>query len=199
MSICNQNIVPISFSDEIATENIKKKYGLFPINDIKPVVEVCSEIFKGPIYTTNLTKIMTGLTETSEGVFNTSNTGMTTNFNFTGNTETLSAYTGFFEYRIYSRGLEFIPPQFNTPDSFESGTGQTFNTNITYSASTAYSAITSNSNTLNVNFDFLKSGIDQEYILNSNNKFIKNNCLFKGKVYSEPNLGSSYNKDSSWY
>ncbi|MDB4326201.1 hypothetical protein N9966_00130 [bacterium] len=142
---------------------------------------------------------MTGLTETSEGVFNTSNTGMTTNFNFTGNTETLSAYTGFFEYRIYSRGLEFIPPQFNTPDSFESGTGQTFNTNITYSASTAYSAITSNSNTLNVNFDFLKSGIDQEYILNSNNKFIKNNCLFKGKVYSEPNLGSSYNKDSSWY
>ena len=198
MSICNQNIVPISFSDEVATENIKKKYGLFPINDIKPVVVVCSEIFEGPIYTTNLTKIMTGLTETSIGVFNTTNTGMTANFNFTGNTETLSAYTGFFEYRLYSRALDFIPPQVNTPNDFGSNTGRIFNTSITYSASTPYSAITSNSNTFNPSFDFLVKS-NQEYILNSNNKFIKNNCLFKGEVYVEPNLGSNYDKDSSWY
>lgn len=198
MSICNQNIVPISFSDEVATENIKKKYGLFPINDIKPVVKVCPEIFEGPIYTTNLTKIMTGLTETSIGVFNTTNTGMTANFNFTGNTETLSAYTGFFEYRLYSRALDFIPPQVNTPNDFGSNTGQIFNTSITYSASTPYSAITSNSNTFNPSFDFLVKS-NQEYILNSNNKFIKNNCLFKGEVYVEPNLGNNYDKDSSWY
>ncbi len=199
MATCNENIVPIVFSDEIATENIKKKYGLFPINDINPVVEICPEIFRGPTYYTNLTKIITGLTETSEGVFNLTNSGMTANFNFTGNTETLSAYTGSFYYNIYSRDLDFIPPQFNEPDTFGSSTGQTFSTNITYSASTAYSAITNNSNVLNVNFDFLKSGIDQEYILNSNNSFIKNNCLFKGESYTENNLGNVYNEDSSWY
>ena len=198
MAICDRNIVPIVFSEEIATENIKKKYGLFPINDIKPTVDICPEIFQGPIYYTNLTKLQTGLTENSIGVFNITTTGITANFNFTGNTETLSAYTGFFEYRLYSRALDFIPPEINTINGVDQTTEQLFNTNITYSASTPYSAITSNSNTFNPSFDFLVKS-DQEYILNSNNKFIKNNCLFKGEVYVEPNLGSNYDKDSSWY
>ena len=199
MATCNENIEPIVFSDEIATENIKKKYGLSPINNINPVVEICPEIFRGPTYYTNLTKIITGLTETSEGVFNLSNSGMTANFNFTGNTETLSAYTGSFYYNIYSRNLDLIPPQFNEPNTFGSSTGETFSTSITYSASTHYSAITSNSNILNENFSFLNSGIDQEYILNSNNGFVLNNCSFKGEFYTENNLGSIYNADSSWY
>lgn len=68
MALCDKNIKPIMFSEEIATENVKKKYGLFPINDINPKVEICSEIFEGPIYYTNLTKLETGLTENSIGV-----------------------------------------------------------------------------------------------------------------------------------
>ena len=106
MSICNENIKPIVFSEEIATENIKKKYGLFPINDINPTVNICSEIFEGPEYYTNLTKLNTGLTENSIGVFNITNTGMTANFVFTGNTDTLTAYTGYFEYNLYERSLD---------------------------------------------------------------------------------------------
>ena len=62
MAICDKNINPIVFSDEIATENIKKKYGLFPINNIETSVEVCTEIFEGPTYYTNFTKLETGLT-----------------------------------------------------------------------------------------------------------------------------------------
>jgi len=198
MSICNKDIVPIVFSDEIATENIKKKYGLFPINDIKPVVDVCTEIFEGPVYYTNLNKLMTGLTETSIGVFNITETDLITNFTFTGNTDTLTAYTGYFEYKVYSRALDFIPPEVNTVNGVNNSPPQLFNTNITYSASTHYSAITNNSYVINNTFSFLPR-IDQEYILNSNNKFIKKNCLFKGEVYVEPNLGYTYDEDSSWY
>jgi hypothetical protein len=198
MSICNENIKPIVFSEEIATENIKKKYGLFPINDIKPTVNICSEIFEGPEYYTNLTKLNTGLTENSIGVFNITNTGMTANFVFTGNTDTLTAYTGYFEYNLYERSLDFIPPEVNVISGFDFSQPQIFNTNVTYSASTPFTAITENPYKISDNLGVLIVK-DQEYIINSNNKFIKNNCLFKGQTYSEPNLGPKYDKDSSWY
>lgn len=196
MAICDQNIVPIVFSEEIATENIKKKYGLFPINDVKPVVEVCTEIFNGPTYNTNLTKLETGLTESSVGVFNITDSDLIAQFNFTGNTDTLTAYTGYFEYQIYSRALDFIPPDNNQLQGINNAPPQIFNITYTITASTPYSAITVTPYILNQNLTFDK--IDQEYILNSNNKFIKNNCLFKGEVYVEPNLGYTY-EDSSWY
>jgi hypothetical protein len=198
MSICNENIKPIVFSEEIATENIKKKYGLFPINDINPTVNICSEIFEGPEYYTNLTKLNTGLTENSIGVFNITNTGMTANFVFTGNTDTLTAYTGYFEYNLYERSLDFIPPEVNVISGFDFSQPQIFNTNVTYSASTPFTAITENPYKISDNLGVLIIK-DQEYIINSNNKFIKNNCLFKGQTYSEPNLGPKYDKDSSWY
>ncbi len=198
MAICNENIKPTVFSEEIATENIKKKYGLFPINDIKATVNICSEIFEGPEYYTNLTKLNTGLTENSIGVFNITNTGMTANFVFTGNTDTLTAYTGYFEYNLYERSLDFIPPEVNVISGFDFNQPQIFNTNVTYSASTPFTAITENPYTISDNLGVL-IGKDQEYIINSNNKFIKNNCLFKGQTYSEPNLGPEYDKDSSWY
>ena len=199
MSICSENIVPVVFSEEIATLNIKKKYGLYPINDINPEVNICPENFQGPIYYTNFTKLQTGLTENSIGVFNITNTNISANFTFTGNTDTLTAYTGYFEYRVYDRSLDFIPPQVNVINGVaNSGEFQIFNNNKTYSASTPYSAITITPYTYSDNFSFLPK-IDQEYILNSNNKFIKKKCTFKNTNYTEPNLGPNYDEDSSWY
>lgn len=199
MSICSENIVPVVFSEEIATLNIKKKYGLYPINDINPEVNICPEIFQGPIYYTNFTKLQTGLTENSIGVFNLTNTNISANFTFTGNTDTLTAYTGYFEYRVYDRSLDFIPPQVNVINGVaNSSSFQIFSNKVTYSASTPYSAITVTPYTLSQDFSFLPK-IDQEYILNSNNKFIRKECTFKNTSYTEPNLGPNYNGDSSWY
>lgn len=198
MALCDKNIKPIMFSEEIATENVKKKYGLFPINDINPKVEICSEIFEGPIYYTNLTKLETGLTENSIGVFNVSKSDLTTNFIFTGNTNTLTAYTGYFEYKVYNRALDFIPPEFTTIEGADTTLPQLFNTNPIYTASTNYTAATINPYVISKVFDFLPR-TDQEYILNSNNRFLKKNCLFKDNFYTENNLGNFYDADSSWY
>ena len=89
--------------DELVVQEIKKDYGLFPINNINSGVNICTEIFNGPLYTSNLTKIMTGLTETSKGGFNVSESNMSFDYIFTGNVETLSAYTGDFQFQIYPR------------------------------------------------------------------------------------------------
>jgi len=103
MSLCKQNTIPSIPLDELVVQEIKKDYGLFPINNINSGVNICTEIFNGPLYTSNLTKIMTGLTETSKGVFNVSNSSMSFDYIFTGNVETLSAYTGDFQFQIYPR------------------------------------------------------------------------------------------------
>ena len=199
MAICSENIVPTVFSEEIATLNIKKKYGLFPINDIVGEVNVCPEIFEGPIYNINFTKLETGLTENSIGVYNITDKNISANFVFTGNTDTLTAYTGNFQYRVYDRSLDFIPPtEVIIRGSINNADTQIFSNTPTYTASTPYSAITITPYTYSDDFSFLPK-LDQEYILNTNNQFIKNNCTFKGTTYTEPNLGPNYDKDSSWY
>jgi hypothetical protein len=198
MSICEKNIIPSTFSEEIVIENIKKEYGLFPINNIKTNFNICTELFEGPRYYTNLTKLNTGLTETSIGVFNITNNNLFFTVNFTGNTDTLTAYTGTFDYQIYERTSEFIPP--NTDNLFGSlnTIPQLYTNNLVYSASTDFSAITLNPfvYTKELNVLFKK---DQEYILNTNYTFIKNNCLSKGFKYVEPNLGNFYDENSSWF
>ena len=106
MALCSENIViPRTFSEEVATDNLKREYGLSPIFDVKSEVNICSEIFQGPKYTSNFTKLTTGLTENSVGVFNITNSDASFIYSFTGNQETLSAYTGDFKFQIYEREL----------------------------------------------------------------------------------------------
>lgn len=198
MSICEKNIIPSTFSEEIVNENIKKDYGLFPINNIKTNFNICTEFFEGPTYYTNLTKLNTGLTETSIGVFDITNTNLFFTTNFTGNTNTLTAYTGTFDYQIYERTTEFITPNTNNLLGPVSRNPQIYSNTLVYSSSTDFSAVTINPF---IYTEELKNLIkkDQEYILNTNYSFIKNNCLFKGFKYVEPNLGNFYDENSSWF
>ena len=199
MAICDKDIKPIVFSEELVNQNIQKKYGLDPINKVEAVVDICPEIFQGPTYYTNFTKLVTGLTENSVGVFNVTNDKAVGELNFTGNTENLTAYTGYFEYKVYSRSSELITPQEPQQAGRVTFPPQNFNTTPTLTASTPYSAITENPFLLTIDFSGKLVNTDQEYLFNSNNKFIRNKCIFKGEVYSEPNLGNVYSEDSSWY
>ena len=199
MAICDKDIKPIVFSEELVNQNIQKKYGLDPINKVEAVVDICPEIFQGPTYYTNFTKLVTGLTENSVGVFNVTNDSVVGELNFTGNTENLTAYTGYFEYKVYSRSSELITPQEPQQAGRVTLPPQNFNTTPTLTASTPYSAITENPFLLTIDFSGKLVNTDQEYLFNSNNKFIRNKCIFKGEVYSEPNLGNVYSGDSSWY
>ena len=45
MAICDKDIKPIVFSEELVNQNIQKKYGLDPINKVEAVVDICPEIF----------------------------------------------------------------------------------------------------------------------------------------------------------
>ena len=65
MSLCKQNTIPSIPLDELVVQEIKKDYGLFPINNINSGVNICTEIFNGPLYTSNLTKIMTAFAESA--------------------------------------------------------------------------------------------------------------------------------------
>ena len=60
MSICDKNIVKTLFSEELILENIKKDYGLHNINNVNPGVEMCAEVFNGPTFNSNFTKLVTG-------------------------------------------------------------------------------------------------------------------------------------------
>jgi|TARA_R110000803_G_scaffold44953_4_gene94938 hypothetical protein len=198
MALCSENIViPRTFSEEVATDNLKREYGLSPIFDVKSEVNICSEIFQGPKYTSNFTKLTTGLTENSVGVFNITNSDASFIYSFTGNQETLSAYTGDFKFQIYERELGFIPPNVIFPNGTSSGSTQIFGNSLTYSASTAFSAITNNNYSGSTSLtNLLKK--DQEYILNSNFSFLKKECFYKD-WYTVPNLGNEYDLDSTLF
>ena len=103
MSLCNTNIKPVGFSEEVVLERLRRDYGLYSINNVQSNLDICTEIFNAPTYTSNLTKIMSGLTESSFGVFNVTENQITFVYEFTGNTEFLSAYTGTFQYDIHKR------------------------------------------------------------------------------------------------
>ncbi len=195
MSICDKNIVKTLFSEELILENIKKDYGLHNINNVNPGVEMCAEVFNGPTFNSNFTKLVTGLTETSIGFFNLSNEDLVFSYTFTGNTDTLTAYTGNFEYQIYARNIE------NPPNVVDNVTGlvpstPTFSKTLVYSASTPFSAITNSGFTYLQNITISQS--QQEYVFNSNFSFYNNECLFNRFIVT-PNLQNVYDKDTSLY
>ena len=195
MSICDKNIVKTLFSEELILENIKKDYGLHNINNVNPGVEMCAEVFNGPTFNSNFTKLVTGLTETSIGVFNLSSQDLVFSYTFTGNTDTLTAYTGNFEYQIYARNIE------NPPNVVDNVTGlvtstPTFSKTLVYSASTPFSAITNSGFTYLQNITISQS--QQEYVFNSNFSFHNNECLFNRFIVT-PNLQNVYDKDNSLY
>ena len=192
MSLCNTNTEPISFSDESTLNKIKRDYGLYSINNIKSDLDICTEIFNSPIYTSNLTKIMTGLTETSVGVFNVSDEDLYFTYEFTGNTQFLSAYTGNFNYEVYARNTEASASTTN----YLRGES-VFSSRSSFNDTVAFSAITSNGyygTTL-----LILPNEDEEYILNNNFSFTKKNCLFKGEIYTEPKLLNNYDPIKSRY
>jgi hypothetical protein len=204
MSLCNQNIIPLVPSEELIIQEIKKDYGLYPINNISNDVNICTEIINAPTYTSNLTKLMTGLTESSIGVFNVSEKNMSFDYVFTGNLETLSAYTGDFRFEIYPRVPEgFVQPIPNLPPNTTIPTQtQLFDSTPSFSASTEFSGITTNGysgSTLLINEKTFNLPLkDEEYVLNSNFSFVKKECFYRGR-YTEENLGNEYFSGSSLY
>lgn len=196
MSICEKDIIKLPYTEQVILDDIKKDFGLLNINNVKTTLNVCTEIFNGPSYTTNLTKLQTGLTETSMGVFNVTDSDMTFNYTFTGNLETLTAYTGNFEYEVYSRTNEFIAPDITTISGVAQNDQQNFNKRRVYRNSISFSAITNSGFSGTDLFDFVSG--DQEYILNSNFSFFRKECSKKTK-YIEPNLKYRYDNDKSLY
>ena len=192
MSLCNTNIVPIDFSEEVILERIRRDYGLYSINNVQSNFDICLEIFNSPLYTSNLTKIMTGLTESSFGVFNVSDNQVSFVYQFTGNTDVLSAYTGNFEYDIHKRNEEASASTI----SYLSGE-KVFSSNNSFSEVVPFSAITSNGYSGTTLLTLPSK--DEEYILNSNFSFVKKNCLFKGETYTEPKLINTYDSEKSRY
>jgi hypothetical protein len=195
MSICEKDIVKLPFTEEVILEDIKKDFGLLNISNVNTTLNVCQEIFNGPTYTTNLTKLQTGLTETSIGVFNITNSDMSLNYTFTGNTNTLTAYTGNFEYEVYKRTDELIPPEITSINGLVQTDVQNFTKRRVYRGSAEFSGITSSGFTGGDLFDFVEG--DQEYILNSNFSFFRKDCSKKTK-YIEPNIKYRYD-DKSFY
>jgi hypothetical protein len=188
MNICDkENIIKEEYNDSIIRDIIRKDYGLYNINNIKTNLNVCTEIFNGPIFTSNLTQLMTGLTESSIGVFNITNTGMTFDYTFTGNLPTITAYTGTFDYKVYPRSLDVVAPQINI--SGPAIPNSEFDPTPTYTNSIDFSAITNNS--FMGSDVLLLQGLDQEYILNSNYTFFKKECRDKTKQ-TNPNNDNLY-------
>jgi len=195
MSICNSNINKTIFNESVILEDIKRDYGLTNINNINHGVEICTEIFNWPTFTSNFTKLVTGLTETSLGVFIITGDSINFTYTFTGNTDTLTAYTGNFQYKIFPRN-----PIGTTPIT-DNITGQVtpapeFSSNQVYSANTTFSAITSSG------FTYIETipttQIDQEFIFNSNFDFLSKNCLFKQNIQTT-NLENIYDENYSLY
>jgi hypothetical protein len=195
MSICDNNISGQPFSEEVILEQIKRDYGLSEINNVNGGVIGCVEIFNGPLFTSNFTKLVTGMTETSNGVFNISDVEVYFDYTFTGNTDTLTAYTGNFEYQVYSR-TPFSG--FTNPDTLdgESEPIDTFVDVLTHSASTSFSDIVSSGLTISSLINSVDG--DNEYVFNSNFSFILKDCLYGDRIISE-NLKNVYDDDYSLY
>lgn len=192
MSLCNTNIKPIGFSEEVVLERLRRDYGLYSINNVQSNLNICTEIFNAPTYTSNLTKIMTGLTESSFGVFNVTENQVTFVYDFTGNTEFLSAYTGSFQYDIHKRNEEVSASTVNYLNG-----DLVFSNKNSFSESVDFSGITSNGYSGTTLLTLPTK--DDEYILNSNFSFIKKNCLFKGETYTEPKLVNKYDSEKTKY
>ena len=189
MNICGNNIIKQPYNESIIRDIIRKNYGLYNINNINTNLNVCTEIFNGPTYTHNLTELMTGLTESSVGVFNVTDNGMSFNYTFTGNISTITAYTGTFDYNIYARDLNFVVPQ-QVSLSGPVIPNSAFVKTPVYTNSVDFSAITNN---LFIGSDPLNTlpNTDQEYILNSNYSFYKKECRDK-TLQVNPNNGNTY-------
>lgn len=196
MSVCQNNISKLPFTEEVILTDIKKEFGLSNINDVKTNMMVCPEIFNGPSYTTNLTKLETGLTETSIGVFNLSKNEVYFNYSFTGNLSTITAYTGNFEYEVYKRTDDVVTPELTTINGLVQSDVQNFNKRRVHRDTIPFSVITTSGFTGSKLFNFVTS--DQEYILNSNFSFIRKECS-KNDNYIEPNIKYRYDKNKSFY
>lgn len=196
MSVCQKNINKLPFTEEVILDEIKKDLGLLNINNVKTSVSVCPEIFKGPSYTTNLTKLETGLTETSLGVFNLSDNELYFDYVFTGNIDTITAYTGNFEFEVYQRSEDVVTPELTTISGLVTSDTQNFNKRRVHRDVVSFSAITNSGFTGSKIFNFVTS--DQEYILNTNFSFSRKECS-KSNKYIEPNLKYRYNEDKSFY
>lgn len=195
MSICEKNITTNPYNDSFVLDNLQKNYGLKNIFNVQSNVLVCAEVFNGPTFNSNFTSLISGLTESSSGVFNFTNNQVDFSYTFTGFVSTLTAYTGEFQYRIYPRNIE--NPEIIV-DQITGGTVQpdTFVNELTYSASTSFSVIT------NSGFTYTETLIlpvkDEEYVFNSNYLFNPNSCL-TDEVIVTNNLGNVYEDGYSLY
>jgi hypothetical protein len=195
MSICNDKIIKKPYGESFILETLKRDYGLSNINNVNGGLDVCTEIFNGPTYTTNLNKIVTGLTETSVGVFNlTDDSSINIEYTFTGNLETITAYTGSFTSTIYERRPIDDLGELNILPNATTQSLTDFKSTYFRNYVVDFSAITSAyTYTINNPFD-----ADQEYLLNTKYDFTTNECLPGTKIITPPN-DNLYNEDSSWY
>jgi len=193
MSICD--IIKNPFNESVLLAEIKRDYGLSNINNVNPGVDICAEVFNGPTFTSNFTELISGLTETSSGVFDITNNDLTFTYTFTGNTDTLTAYTGNFQYKIYARNIENPTRTVNNITGIVP-TPPTFIETLTYSASTPFSAITNSGFTFNDTISL--DTIDQEYVFNSNFNFLNKDCLIRRNI-TTTNLENTYENGYSLY
>jgi hypothetical protein len=199
MSICNEEIIKKPYNESFILETLRRDYGLSNINNVIGGFDVCAEIFNGPTYTTNLNKVITGLTEDSIGVFNLSELdegSFDIEYTFTGNQETLTAYTGNLISRVYRRrGIQEldsvnIKPNQSIPEA------TTFSFAVIQSDIVKFSAITASGYSYSISTNL--ENTDEEYILNTNYRFTTKDCS-PGLVVTNPSIGNRYDESSSWY
>ena len=202
MSLCNKEITKRPYNSGVPITELNKDYGLNIIFNVKSDVTVCEEVFVGPTINTNLTKIQTGLTETSIGVFNLSDFAggnVPFEYEFTGNTSVLTGYTGDFVYEIYPRTTELEIPEIigisgNVPLQ------PIFSRELFYREETPFSdLLTPIPGAPSINLNLIPNLVsDQEWILNYTYNFDRQNCINKNKYFGET-IKNEYDETQTFY
>jgi hypothetical protein len=147
--ICDPNKTPPPSYSARIVQQTNRDIGLSPIFNVNSNIVPCVEDFTSPTYYMSwATKPTTGLTITSEGVYNLSEVDeFDLTFNFTGSTD-YTGYTGEFCYALY-------------PSS----------PGVLFEDCTDYSVITGSSLTMNFN-NYDLSLVDNDYIIRTWDKFL---------------------------
>ena len=194
MSICRETNKR-EFSDDILLTELRRDYGLEPVNNVNAGLVICSEVFNEPTYITNLTKIKPGLDENSQGVFIFGDSNIPLQWTFTGNTDTFSGYTGAsFYYELYERDFE------ETQTGVDSITGDVktnlFTTRTIYNGNQSFtSLITPQSFISNIDF----TNRDTEYLVKGYYQFTTKECLIPQNINTKEGNSNVYNEERDWY
>jgi hypothetical protein len=193
MSLCERNIGKRPYTNQVPILELRKDYGLNNINNVNSEVFVCEEIFTAPTIVTNLTKIQTGLTETSIGVFDTTNNEVVFDYTFTGNTNVLLEYEGEFFYEVYPRTIGEGSPNLTNITGTVPPT-PIFNNRIVYTNIIPFTELTGLTR-----LDILPNVFgDQEWILNYSYNFKRKNCFNKSFIFNNT-IKNEYDENQTEY